>query len=72
MPIVANTALPSFERFQKEGGDVLTPGQARSKKKIRELHIGLMNNMPDAALEPTERQFLRLIGGCNSLSLIHI
>ncbi|SVC11344.1 uncharacterized protein METZ01_LOCUS264198, partial [marine metagenome] len=28
MPIVANTALPSFERFQKEGGDVLTPGQA--------------------------------------------
>ena len=65
MPIVANTALPSFERFQKEGGDVLTPGQARSQK-FRELHIGLMNNMPDAALEPTERQFLRLIGGCNS------
>ena len=60
MPIVANTALPSFERFQKEGGDVLTPGQAHSQKS-RELHIGLMNNMPDAALESTERQFLRLI-----------
>jgi len=65
MPIVANTALPSFERCQKEGDDILTPGQARSQK-FRELHIGLMNNMPDAALEPTERQFLRLIAGCNS------
>lgn len=64
MPIVANTALPSFERFEKEGGDILIPGQVRSQE-IRELHIGLMNNMPDAALEPTERQFLRLIGGCN-------
>ena len=65
MPIVANTALPSFQRFQQEGGDVLTPAQARSQKS-RELHIGLMNMMPDAALEPTERQFLRLVGACNS------
>ncbi len=67
MPLVANTALPSFQRFQQEGGDVVTPGQARSQK-MRELHIGLMNNMPDAALEPTERQFLRLIGGCNHIT----
>jgi homoserine O-succinyltransferase len=64
MPIVANTALPSFERVRKEGSDVLTSGLARSQK-IPELHIGLMNNMPDAALEPTERQFLRLIAGCD-------
>ena len=71
MPIVANTALPSFERFQKEGGDVLTPGQAHSQKS-RELHIGLMNNMPDAALEPTERQFLRLIGGSNRVEQLFV
>ena len=62
MPIVANSALPSFERFQREGGDILAPGRDRSQK-IRGLHIGLMNMMPDAALEPTERQFLRLVGG---------
>ena len=67
MSLVANTALPSFQRFQQEGGDVVTAQLARSQK-IRELHIGLMNNMPDAALEPTERQFLRLIGGCNRIT----
>jgi homoserine O-succinyltransferase len=71
MPIIANTALPSFERVQKEGGDILTSGQAHSQK-IRELHIGLMNNMPDAALEPTERQFLRLIGGCDLTTQIFV
>ena len=71
MPIVANSALPSFERFQREGGDILAPGRARSQK-IRELHIGLMNMMPDAALEPTERQFLRLVGGCNRIAQFFI
>ena len=64
MPIVANSSLPSFSRFQNEGGEVLKSNDSGSKKTIRDLHIGLMNMMPDAALEPTERQFLRLIGGC--------
>ena len=67
MPIIANTSLPSFERFRYEGGEVLTPDRAHSQD-IRELHVGLMNNMPDAALESTERQFLRLVGGCNRVA----
>ena len=71
MPIVANTALPSFERVRKEGSDVLTSGQARSKKN-RELHIGLMNNMPDAALEATERQFFRLVGHSNQIAQFYM
>ena len=71
MPIVATTGLPSFERFRREGGDVLSLERAGSQD-IREMHIGLMNNMPDAALEPTERQFLRLIGGCNRIAQFHI
>ena len=69
MPIVANTGLPSFERFRLEGGDVLSRDRAVSQD-IRELHIGLMNNMPDAAMEATERQFLRLIGGCNRIAQV--
>jgi homoserine O-succinyltransferase len=64
MPIVANSDLPSFKRFQREGGEILTSDRAR-RQDFRELHIGLMNMMPDAALEPTERQFLRLVGACN-------
>ena len=71
MPIVANSGLPSFERFRREGGDVLTRDRAVSQD-IRELHIGLMNNMPDAALEATERQFLRLIGGCNRIAQFYV
>src|SRR5690349_9720761 len=31
------------------------------KRADRCLHVGLINNMPDAALEATERQFLTLI-----------
>ena len=71
MPIVANSDLPSFERFRREGGEVLSAGRAGSQD-IRELHIGLMNNMPDAALESTERQFLRLIGGCNRIAQFYV
>jgi homoserine O-succinyltransferase len=35
---------------------------------IRELHIGFLNMMPDAALEATERQFIRLVGSCNRIA----
>ena len=71
MPLVANTQLPSFERFQSEGGDLLTVDEARVQD-MRELHVGLMNNMPDTALEATERQFLRLVGSCNRIAKIFI
>jgi homoserine O-succinyltransferase len=35
---------------------------------IRELHIGFLNMMPDAALQATERQFIRLVGSCNRIA----
>ena len=71
MPLVANTQLPSFSRYRAEGGEVLTPRRAQ-EQSIRELHIGLFNMMPDAALEPTERQFLRLVGGCNRIAQFYV
>ena len=71
MPIVTNTALPSFKRFQGEGGDTMTLEQA-DQLGVRGLHVGLMNMMPDAALEPTERQFFRLLGHASSTSPIFI
>ncbi|MBF0471990.1 MAG: homoserine O-succinyltransferase, partial [Gammaproteobacteria bacterium] len=37
-----------------------------------ELHIGLLNMMPDAALEATERQFLRLIGESNPIAQFYV
>lgn len=67
MPLVAHNDLPSFSRLQQEGLQVLTPGLA-NQQDIRELHIGLLNMMPDAALAATERQFLRLIGESNPIA----
>ena len=71
MPLVAHSGLPSFTRLRQEGQEVLPPGRAE-KQDIREMHIGLLNMMPDAALQATERQFLRLIGSCNRIAQFYV
>ena len=71
MPLVAHSDLPSFARLRAEGQEVLTLERAR-RQDIRELHVGLLNMMPDAALEATERQFMRLVGSCNRIAQIHV
>ncbi|MCG7963630.1 MAG: homoserine O-succinyltransferase, partial [Candidatus Thiodiazotropha taylori] len=48
MPLVAHTKLPTFDRLREEGQNVLSPDRA-THQHIRELHIGLLNMMPDAA-----------------------
>ena len=60
MPLIAHTKLPSFDRIRREGREVLSAQRAQSQD-IRELHIGILNMMPDAALQATERPFLRLL-----------
>ncbi|MBT3602108.1 MAG: homoserine O-succinyltransferase [Candidatus Latescibacteria bacterium] len=67
MPLVAHTSLPSFEDLRNSNEDVLTLDSALHQD-IRELHIGFLNMMPDAALRATERQFLRLVGSCNQIA----
>lgn len=71
MPLVANSALPTFHRLRTEGMTVLTPERAQNQH-IRELHVGLLNLMPDAALVATERQFFRLIGVSNPIAQFHM
>ncbi|MCB1650832.1 MAG: homoserine O-succinyltransferase [Alphaproteobacteria bacterium] len=71
MPLIAHNDLPSFQRLREEGRTVLEPGRALTQE-IRELHIGLLNMMPDAALEATERQFLRLIGESNKIAQFYV
>jgi homoserine O-succinyltransferase len=36
------------------------------------IEIGLLNNMPDAALEATEQQFLELLGAAAGDSWVHL
>lgn len=71
MPLVANTPLPAFDRIKKEGGTVISSDVA-IHQDIRELHIGLLNMMPDAALSATERQFFRLIGESNQIAQFYV
>ena len=71
MPLVAHTDLPTFERLRQEGQTVLPPDRA-IHQDIRELHIGLLNMMPDAALAATERQFFRLVGESNQVAQFYM
>ena len=71
MPIVAHNNLPSYERLRKEGLTVLEQDKA-AHQHIRELHIGLLNMMPDAALAATERQFFRLVGESNPIAQFYL
>ena len=71
MPLIAHSSLPSFGRLEKQGEMILSKERA-SHQDIRELHIGLLNMMPDAALEATERQFFRLIGHSNQVAQFYM
>jgi len=71
MPLVASTDLPTFDRLRQEGETVLARDVALHQD-IRELHIGLLNMMPDAALAATERQFFRLVGESNQIAQFYM
>ena len=67
MPLVAHSPLPTFEHLRERGHEMLSLDRA-VHQDIRELHIGFLNMMPDAALQATERQFIRLVGSCNRIA----
>ncbi|MHB8454361.1 MAG: homoserine O-succinyltransferase MetA [Acidiferrobacterales bacterium] len=71
MPLIASTELPTFERLRQEG-ETVVPREVALRQDIRELHIGLLNMMPDAALAATERQFFRLIGESNQIAQFYM
>ncbi len=71
MPLVAHNALPTFEKLKEDGFEILGSDHA-IHQDIRELHIGLLNMMPDAALRATERQFMRMITSCNQIAQFYI
>ena len=71
MPLVQTNNLPTYERLRQEGNQILTLERAK-QQDIRDLHIGLLNMMPDAALAATERQFFRLVGSSNPISQFHM
>jgi len=71
MPLVAHNDLPTFVKLRESGAEVLSRERAEHQD-IRELHIGLLNMMPDAALAATEQQFIRLVGNCNRIAQFYV
>lgn len=71
MPLVAHNELPVFQRL-KDSGEVVLSLDRATKQDIRELHIGFLNMMPDAALTATESQFIRFVGACNQIAQIYV
>ena len=71
MPLVAHNNLPTFDVLRSRGEVVLSLDRAK-EQDIRELHIGFLNMMPDAALAATERQFIRLVGSSNPIAQFYV
>ncbi len=71
MPLVAHSSLPTFDDLRQRGEQILTLDQAL-RQDIRELHVGLLNMMPDAALRATEQQYMRLLGNANQIVQIYV
>lgn len=71
MPLVAHNDLPTFGALRRQGHDILSADRA-ARQDIRELHVGFLNMMPDAALQATERQFIRLVGSCTRIAQIFV
>jgi homoserine O-succinyltransferase/O-acetyltransferase len=61
MPVYTNGKLSTCRSAREMvfAGDTSFKHDGPERPKC--IHIGLINNMPDAALEPTERQFLTLL-----------
>lgn len=71
MPLVEHLKLPTFSRLRDQGHEIL-PLERAVHQDIRELHVGFLNMMPDAALQATERQFIRLVGNCNRIAQFYV
>jgi len=67
VPVVQNSNLPAFDRLIAEGVHV-----SGSEPGLIDLHVGLLNLMPDAALAATDRQFIRLISGYTEPANVYV
>ena len=71
MPVFLNAKYPGVERRSGLNWPRARPG-ANSKARGTFLHIGLVNNMGDAAMSATEHQFLTLLEAAAGDMLVHL
>ena len=70
MPVFLNAKYPGPERRSGLNWPRVQPG-ALEKPRSAFLHIGLVNNMADAAMCATEHQFLGLLEAAAGDMLVH-
>jgi homoserine O-succinyltransferase len=70
MPLIAHSGLPAFLTLHDDGIAVVP--RDRVPDALPDLHLGLLNMMPDAALQATERQFLRLVASYGSHANLYV
>jgi len=70
MPVVSHSNLPSLERMESSEL-VFKEDDSRIESFSRNLHIGFLNLMPDAAFQATERQFVGMLASNDEL-LVHL
>jgi homoserine O-succinyltransferase len=71
MPVFLNAKYPGPERRSGLNWPRVQPG-ALNMPRGTYLHIGLVNNMPDAAMSATEHQFLTLLQAAARDMLVHL
>ncbi|MGB8095568.1 MAG: homoserine O-succinyltransferase [Terracidiphilus sp.] len=71
MPVILNTN-PSDCSRENIGALRSSRSTACVERACRNLTIGLVNNMPDSALEATERQFISLLGSASEGMTVHL
>ena len=71
MPVFLNAKYPGPERRSGLNWPRVQPG-ALEKPRSTFLHIGLVNNMADAAMGATEHQFLTLLEAAAGDMLVHV
>lgn len=71
MPVVVYTNPEDFKR-QSCAKKCVSPSAACLEGPSRNLRIGLINNMPDSALEATERQFTALLNSASDGVTVHL
>ncbi|MBX2812752.1 MAG: homoserine O-succinyltransferase [Myxococcales bacterium] len=71
MPVIVDSNLPTYRVLLSRGHRLISKSVAQAQD-IRELHIGILNIMPDAALEATERQFVQLLNASSTVAQIQV
>ena len=70
MPVFLNPKYPDQERWSGLSWPRVQPGALENPRSTF-LHIGLVNNMADAAMDTTEHQFLTLLEAAAGDMLVH-